>query len=97
MAKVTVIEAHALEQTEARARVKALGEKLQEKYPVEATWISDWEARIERTGVKAKLWVEKNAVRIDVELSFLLAPLRAKIEARLSKELKNCLTSTKST
>ena len=91
MAKLNIEQAHALPVDEVKQRLQALADRLSEKYGIAARWTSDREAEIKRTGVSGKITCNDSKVTVFLDLSFVLNPLKEKIETRVKKELQACL------
>ena len=91
MAKLNIEQTHALPVDEVKKRLQALADRLSEKYGISARWTSDREAEIKRTGVSGKITCNDSKVTVFLDLSFVLNPLKEKIETRVKKELQACL------
>ena len=91
MPKVNIEQPHSLPIEEVRTRLQTLADKLAGKYGVEATWVSPTEAQIKRTGVTGKMSCSPSKVTVFLDLSFVLSPLKDKVESRVREELVRCL------
>jgi putative polyhydroxyalkanoate system protein len=91
MAKLNIEHTHALPIDEVKKRLQALADKLAEKYGISARWISEVEAEVKRTGVTGKITCNASKVTVFLDLSFMLTPLKEKIENRVKKELETSL------
>jgi putative polyhydroxyalkanoate system protein len=91
MAKLTIEQAHSLPIDEVKKRLQTLADRLAEKYGIVAKWVSDREADIKRTGVSGKITCGDSKVTVFLDLSFVLNPLKEKIESRVQKELATAL------
>jgi putative polyhydroxyalkanoate system protein len=91
MAKLNIEQTHALPVEEVKKRLQALADKLSEKYGINAKWVSDREAEVKRTGVSGKITCNESKVTVFLDLSFMLNPLKEKIESRVRRELETCL------
>lgn len=92
MAKLTIEQPHGLSMEEAKRRLTTLSDRLASKYGLDARWLSDCEAQIKTTGVTARLTCSEGMVRVLMDLSFALFPVKGKIEERLRRELKETLS-----
>jgi putative polyhydroxyalkanoate system protein len=72
---------------EARRRLEQLNSDLQERYGIEPLWVSPTEVEIKRSGASGTLRIERDLIRVNVNLSFVLTPLRGEIESRIRHEL----------
>jgi putative polyhydroxyalkanoate system protein len=91
MAKLNIEQAHSLPVDEVKKRLQSLADRLSEKYGISAKWTSDREAEVKRTGVTGKISCTDNKVTVFLDLSFVLSPLKDKIENRVKTELQTCL------
>ncbi len=91
MAKLTIEQTHTLPVDEVKKRLQTLADRLSQKYGIAAKWTSDREADIKRTGVSGKITCSDAKVTVFLDLSFVLNPLKEKIETRVKSELQNAL------
>jgi putative polyhydroxyalkanoate system protein len=93
MPKLNIEQAHSLPIDEVRKRLESLATRLAEKYGIEASWVSNTEAKVKRTGVTGSITCSDSMVRVFLDLSFVLAPLKDKVESRVRQELESCLAA----
>jgi putative polyhydroxyalkanoate system protein len=91
MAKLNIEQAHSLPVDEVKKRLQGLADRLSEKYGIHAKWTSDREAEVKRTGVSGKITCTDAKVTVFLDLSFVLNPLKEKIETRVRNELQQAL------
>ena len=91
MAKLKIEQNHELEPAEAKRRLTELQARLAQKYGIEGKWVSDSEAHIARTGAKGTIKNEPGRVTVELDLNFLLSPMKEKIENRVRQELVTAL------
>ena len=91
MPKLNIEQAHSLPLEEVRKRLQGLADKLSEKYGINAEWVSQTEAKVKRTGVTGSISCSDKKVSVLLDLSFMLAPMKEKIESRVRRELETCL------
>jgi len=91
MPKLTIEQPHTLSPAEVRQRLDALRARLSTKYGIDAEWKSDTRATFKRSGASGTISVEPNRVVIDVDLSFMLAPMKGQVESRIRDELVRAL------
>ena len=91
MPKLNIEQAHSLPLDEVKKRLESLADRLAEKYGIQASWVSPTEAQVKRTGVTGKITCTNDRVAVFLDLSFVLSPLKDKVENRVRTELKNCL------
>jgi putative polyhydroxyalkanoate system protein len=96
MPKLTIEQAHALPLDEVKKRLQALADRLSTKYGIDAKWVSPTEASVKRTGVTGKITCTDNKVSVFLDLSFVLSPLKDKVENRVRRELESCLAQSPS-
>jgi putative polyhydroxyalkanoate system protein len=93
MPKLTITQAHALPLDQVKARLEGLANRLAAKYGIEAKWTSERQASISRTGVSGVIQIADDKVTVNLDLSFLLSPLKDKVESRVGQELRNALAA----
>ena len=77
--------------TRSRSGCKSSLSGLSAKYGIEANWISPTEANVKRTGVTGKITCTDSKVTVFLDLSFMLSPVKDKVESRVRRELESCL------
>jgi putative polyhydroxyalkanoate system protein len=93
MPKLTIEQAHALPFEEVKKRLEALADRLSAKYGIDARWVSDREAQVKRTGVTGKITCGDTKVTVFLDLSFVLSPLKDRVENRVKQELATALAA----
>jgi putative polyhydroxyalkanoate system protein len=93
MAKLTIEQAHTLSLDDVKKRLQALADRLSQKYGIEARWVTDREAHVKRTGVSGKITCTESKVTVALDLSFVLSPVKDKIESRVRQELESTLAA----
>lgn len=88
MPKINLSRNHSLEPAVIKDRIAKLGDKLQEKYSAKTSWVDDRTLNVKGTGVEGKLVISDNKVDVNLDLGFMLSPLKGKIEETLGKELE---------
>jgi putative polyhydroxyalkanoate system protein len=96
MPKLTITQAHALSLDQVKARLEGLANRLGAKYGIEARWTSERQATIARTGVSGVISIADDKVTVALDLSFLLSPLKDKVESRVTQELREALAAAPS-
>lgn len=89
MATISISRNHSLSPDVIKQRLTALGEKLQAKYSAKTSWDDDKTLKVKGTGVDGKLKISDNKVDVDIDLGFLLKPMKGKIEEAITKELED--------
>lgn len=97
MPKINLSRNHSLPAATIKERLVALGEKLQEKYQAKTSWADDRTLNVKGTGVDGKLTIGDSKVDVVIDLSFMLSPMKGKIEESLSKELDKLTASQQAT
>ena len=88
MPKIEIKHPHKDTASDAKAKLDTLSKQLSEKYGLTSKWISDTEAKVERTGANGTIKIEPNQVRVNLDLSFALTPIKGKVEEKIQEELK---------
>ena len=86
MPNIAIKRRHSLDHKRAKAAAEKIASDLQKRFDLEYVWEGDHIA-FRRPGLSGSLHVGKTDVRLDVELSFLLTPLKGPIENAIQKEL----------
>ncbi len=87
MPKINVSRNHSLSPAVIKQRITDLGAKLQEKYQAKTSWDGDKSMNVKGPGVEGKLIISDTKVDVNLDLGFLLSPMKGKIEEALTKEL----------
>jgi hypothetical protein len=58
-------------------------------------WLDEGRARVSATGVSAKISIEPHSVRAEAVLSFLLIPLRHRIESEAARMVERAIREAK--
>ena len=88
MPKLEVIQSHNVTAAEAKAKLETLAKELSEKYGLTSKWLHDTEAKVERSGATGSIKIEPKQVKVNLELAFVLSPMKGKIEDKIKDELK---------
>lgn len=94
MPKLTIEQRHQLEPAIVRERLDGLRTRLADKYGLTATWTSDKECKIQRTGASGTLRCEPERVVVQLDLSFALSPLKGRVEEGIRRELERALVTS---
>jgi len=86
MPSIAIKRRHGLDHKRAKAAAEKIARDLNKRFDLEYAWEGDHIA-FERPGLSGTLQVGKTDLRLDVELSFLLLPLKGPIEQAINKEL----------
>lgn len=87
MPKSEITQAHTVSTQEARARIDDLARQLSERYGLSSSWTSDTLAEVKGTGASGRITIEPALVRVALDLSFALSPMKGRIESRIKEEL----------
>lgn len=88
MPRIEVSRSHTLDIQEARQRADRIGKELAQKYGLECSWNGDRRLAFRRTGVQGEVQLKDGSVTVQVDLSFVLSPLRTKVEQALREGLE---------
>jgi putative polyhydroxyalkanoate system protein len=92
MPKLTIEQTHSLAADEVRRRLDTLSERLSQKYGIDARWTSDTEASVKGSGASGTIQMQPGKVVVSVDLSFVLSPVKGKVETRIRDELLRALS-----
>ena len=90
MPNISIRRRHSLDHKKARAAAQKIARDLDQRFDLAHEWNGD-EVSFERPGLSGSMHVGKNEIRLDVQLSFLLLPLKGPIERAIHKELDTVL------
>jgi putative polyhydroxyalkanoate system protein len=90
MPNISIERNHNLSLAKAKAAVDEVAEKISKRFQVETKWDKDT-LKFTRSGVNGTIAVEKNAVKVDAELSFMLGLLKNTIETEIKQYLDKVL------
>lgn len=88
MPKISISKPHSLTPVVIKQRLVDLGAKLTEKYQAKTSWDGDKSMNVKGPGVEGKLTISDNKVDVNLDLGFLLSPMKGKIEEAITKELE---------
>ncbi len=88
MPKIQIAQTHQLPLSQVKTYIDQLSRDLGAKYDLKSSWISDTEAKVERSGVSGSIKLEPTQVTIHLDLSFALTPVKGMIESKIRDELK---------
>jgi putative polyhydroxyalkanoate system protein len=86
MPTISIKRRHKLEPKKARAAAQAIAKDLNKRYGLICQWDGD-DVAFDGVGVSGSMQVGKTQIKLDVQLSFLLAPLKGTIEREINKQL----------
>ena len=86
MPTISIQRRHTLSHSKAKAAAEKIARDLNQRFDLAYEWDRD-DVSFERPGLSGNMHVGKNIVRLDVQLSFLLTPLKGPIEREIHKEL----------
>jgi putative polyhydroxyalkanoate system protein len=91
MATIDIRRTHSIGKDAARKAAEGVAEKLKEKLSVTYKWEGD-DLRFQRTGASGRIRVTDTEVHVEVELGFLLKPMKGKVEQKVHQYLDEALT-----
>jgi putative polyhydroxyalkanoate system protein len=92
MPKIHVEQSHSMEISEVHNKMDSTLKGLAEKYDIDINWKNDREVSLKRRGLKGSAEIQDKRVTVDLDLSFVLAPMKGKIESRLKEKLEKELS-----
>jgi putative polyhydroxyalkanoate system protein len=91
MATIEMEKKHALGKDEARKKAEELADKMKEKLGITWAWSGDrinFEAKSGAAkGSKGFVNVSDSAIRVEVDLPFMLRPLKGMVESKIKEKL----------
>jgi putative polyhydroxyalkanoate system protein len=92
MPQISYKHSHSLAEEEAKERVSLLLESFSRKYGFSAEWVRRDHAQVAGRGVHGTLDLHPGRVVFNLDLSFLLSPLKARIESAIAQEMERALS-----
>ena len=86
MPTISIQRRHTLSHAKAKAAAEEIARDLNKRFDLAYEWDRN-DVSFERPGLSGNMHVGKNVVRLDVQLSFLLTPLKGPIEREIHKQL----------
>jgi putative polyhydroxyalkanoate system protein len=91
MATIEMERRHSLGKEAARKKAEELADKMKEKLGIEWSWVGDnirFEARSGAAkGAKGIVAVSDVVIRVEVDLPFMLRPLKGMVESKIKEKL----------
>jgi putative polyhydroxyalkanoate system protein len=91
--KLHVTRPHDHNIDEVRRRLVETQDRLRQKYRAKTDWVDDSTLSIGAPGVRGQIEVAQREVRVDLDLSAVLSPLRGRIEKELGRELDRVVSA----
>ena len=95
MASIDISRSHKLSKEDAKSKAEALAKELEGEIGIKWKWEGDsikFDAPSGAAkGVKGAVHVEASAVRVEVDLPFLLKAIKGTIEGKINKKLETTL------
>jgi putative polyhydroxyalkanoate system protein len=85
MSSISIKRRHALSHEQAKAAAERIAMDLNKRYALAYKWDGD-QVVFDRPGLSGNMRVGRNDVHLDVQLSFLLTPLKRPIEQEILRE-----------
>ena len=86
MPTISIQRRHKLDHKNAKAAAQKIAADLHQRFDLECTWDGD-NVSFQRSGLSGEMRVGKNDVELNVQLSFLMTPLKGPIEKAIRNEL----------
>lgn len=86
MPTISVKRRHKLEHKKAKAAAQTIAKDLTKRFDLVCEWSGD-KVSFERAGLSGYMHVGKSEIELNVQLSFLLTPLKGPIERAIRDEL----------
>jgi putative polyhydroxyalkanoate system protein len=86
MPTISIQRRHKLEHKKAKAAAQKIAKDLHQRFDLQCTWDGDV-VSFQRPGLSGEMRLRKNDVELNVQLSFLLTPLKGPIEHAIRDEL----------
>jgi putative polyhydroxyalkanoate system protein len=87
---ISIKRRHKLDPKHARAAAQKIAKDLNKRFGLICQWDGD-DVTFDGVGVSGNMQVGKSQIKLDVQLSFLLSPLKGPIEREINKQLDTLL------
>ncbi len=84
MSEIAIRRTHGLTLKKARAAAEQVAAELSEEFNIDYEWNGDT-LEFHRSGINGTMSVDKKSIEIHVTLSFLLRPIKSKIEREIHR------------
>jgi putative polyhydroxyalkanoate system protein len=95
MATIEISRTHAMPVEELKKKVDELSGSLEARYGVRGRWTGALNMALEGSGmaggVKGKIELTASTVRIEIDLPFLLRPMKSKVEESVTRKMDKIL------
>jgi putative polyhydroxyalkanoate system protein len=86
MPTISIQRRHKLDHRKAKAAAQKIAKDLHQRFDLQCTWDGD-HVSFQRPGLSGSMRVGKKAIELEVQLSFLMTPLKGPIEHAIRNEL----------
>jgi putative polyhydroxyalkanoate system protein len=86
MPRIHIARQHSLSQSKAKSAVSKLAANISQKFAIQTQWQGET-LQFERSGVSGEIALQPGRIDIQADLSFLLTPLKSRIEAEIENSL----------
>lgn len=86
MPSIRIQHSHALTPAKAKQAVSKIAERIAAEFSVQTRW-EDNVLHFQRSGVDGTIAVDGNQVNVNANLSFLLTPIRGRVESEIRRYL----------
>jgi len=98
MATIDIRRSHALDKDEARTRAESLAKGMEQKLGIRWQWEGD-KIRFDAPSGAAKgstgaVHVDPTAIRVEVDLPFMLRPVKGMVESKINEKLDTLIGKT---
>ncbi len=92
MATISLARKHGLSHKKAKDAAEKIAKDLRKRFELDYAWDGD-HIDFERPGVSGRMAVTKDKISLDVNLGWLLTPLKPAIEKEITSQLDKLTTS----
>lgn len=93
MPSISIARTHALTPHKAKDAAERIARDLRKRFDLDYAWDGD-DMTFKRPGVSGRMRLDKNHVALDVQLGFLLTPLKPTIEREIRAQLDKLFGSS---
>lgn len=92
MPSISIAKKHAMSHQQAKEVAQRIADDLKQRFELAYAWQGD-DVAFERPGVSGRMHVGKDDISLNVQLGFLLSPLKPAIEREIHAQLDRLIAS----
>lgn len=87
MSNISLRQRHNKNPDELRELISQMAKKLDERYQITSRWLNDDQVEVARSGIKGRITLSDNEVKVDIKLGLMMGAFKSKIESEISRSM----------